>query len=625
MMWYKAGRLALLITFLAVVGAGLRPYPAAADDGYPISTGSFPNHRPAVAVSPDNTRVCAVWGTFDTNPDAYVRVYTVATATWNPPLSAAAVNLSQNPGQNTTAPRCAIDAAGNVHVVWSEGETKEIQHRYLAPGRDPAVLANWSPITTVTTETDAQWADVAAQFSDPAGRIWIAYVALDGTTYRIYVRTWAAGAWSGAEQLPSASGHYPRIAVDNAGFVHVIHWQEGGGIQYMYRNPNPTGGWSFNIQLPGSNGALEHTGLAVDRDSGDVHAVYAAGPDNARAVYYVKKTGPIGTAFASPVALTGGDNHVVPRLAWSPTGRLIMVSDVQDGVNSVLVYTVSEDEGATWAVISDLTDDRVSATWPWVAADAAGNGYIVYWNNRPENTICFVLLGAAAQTACTGTALQPTPTRTPTPSPTATRTVTPSPTTTRTATPSPTATRTPALSPTATRTPTLTRTPTATLRASPTATASPTGAALVAPALTATTPAGVPVVIPVPGTGTAGDLTVIAVTQGAEGTVVINPGGASLTYTPRFGFVGTDRFTYTIANRQGRSAIGTVTVRVVPPAAPQPGVPPPAAPPRSGDGGGALDGRWLILGLAAVALATPLVAYGWRVRSAASGRVRRAK
>ena len=632
MMWHRVGRLALLVIVLAVVGASLRPQPAAADDGYPISNGSFPNQYPAVAISPDNTRVCAVWGTFATNPDAYVRLYTVATATWSPPLSVAAVNVSQNPTEETTAPRCAIDAVGNVHVVWTEGgATKRIQHRYLPAGSDPAVITNWSAITTVSTEIDPRWVDVAAQFNDAAGRIWIAYAASDGVSYRIYARTWAAGAWSpAAELLPSASGNVPRIAVDNLDYVHVIHWQAGAGIQYLYRTP--AGVWTPGGQLPGSNNALEQTGLTVNRVSGDVHAVYTVGDVDARIVYYVKKTGPVGPFTTPAVPLTGADNHVVPRIAWSP-GRLIMVSDVQAGTDSVLVYNVSVNEGVSWGGATPLTDALVSAVWPWVTADAAGNAYIVYWNNRTENSICFVLLGASAQGSCAGTALQTTPT----PSPTATRTVTVTPTATRTPTPSPTGTRTPTPSPTAPRTvtpsptvmrtpspsPTLTRTATATVLASPTPTASPTGATLAAQALTATTPAGVPVVIPVPGTSASGDVTVTATTQGANGTVVITAGGTSLTYTPRAGFVGTDGFNYTITNRQGRTATARVTVTVAPPAAAQP-ISQPSAPPRSGDGSGAADGRWLVPALSAALLVTLLGAYRWRTRRAASGHQRRA-
>lgn len=57
-------------------------------------------------------------------------------------------------------------------------------------------------------------------------------------------------------------------------------------------------------------------------------------------------------------------------------------------------------------------------------------------------------------------------------------------------------------------------------------------------------------------------LTIIAVTQGASGTVSISNDGIELTYTPNPGFTGNDSFTYTIDDGNGGNDIGTVAVAV---------------------------------------------------------------
>ncbi len=57
-------------------------------------------------------------------------------------------------------------------------------------------------------------------------------------------------------------------------------------------------------------------------------------------------------------------------------------------------------------------------------------------------------------------------------------------------------------------------------------------------------------------------LTVTGVTQGSNGSVVINPDG-TVTYTPNSGFTGTDTFTYTISDGDGGTDTATVTVTVV--------------------------------------------------------------
>lgn len=60
-----------------------------------------------------------------------------------------------------------------------------------------------------------------------------------------------------------------------------------------------------------------------------------------------------------------------------------------------------------------------------------------------------------------------------------------------------------------------------------------------------------------------GPLTVISVTQGANGTV-LNHGNGTVTYTPNVGFYGQDSFTYTISDGEDGTASATVIVTVNP-------------------------------------------------------------
>jgi uncharacterized delta-60 repeat protein len=80
----------------------------------------------------------------------------------------------------------------------------------------------------------------------------------------------------------------------------------------------------------------------------------------------------------------------------------------------------------------------------------------------------------------------------------------------------------------------------------------------------ATTAPGVPVIVAalLNDSDPDGDpLTIVAITQGANGTVG-NNGDGTLTYTPLAGFKGRDTFTYTISDGRGGTAVGKVTVRV---------------------------------------------------------------
>ncbi len=246
-----------LLTLTALAGGLFEAGTVAAAPGpaVAVSSGVGPNTHPALAISPDNTRLCVVWNTFDKSPDAYARIYNFAARSWS-----AIVNLSQNPGENTLAVRCAIDAAGNIHVAWSEGASKRIQYRRLDAGRDPGSIGNWSGITTISRETDAQWSDTVAMSADPTGRAWIAY---SSGGKAIFVRSISgAGAVGEAARVSDSDGHFPRIGVDDAGYVHVIY--KGSGARYTYRDKD-RGQWTRSVELPSGSRALPQMGLVVDR------------------------------------------------------------------------------------------------------------------------------------------------------------------------------------------------------------------------------------------------------------------------------------------------------------------------------------------------------------------------
>lgn len=58
-------------------------------------------------------------------------------------------------------------------------------------------------------------------------------------------------------------------------------------------------------------------------------------------------------------------------------------------------------------------------------------------------------------------------------------------------------------------------------------------------------------------------LTIVSVSQGANGSVVIDPASGDPIYTPNAGFSGSDSFTYTIEDSHGNRATATVRVEVI--------------------------------------------------------------
>jgi hypothetical protein len=117
----------------------------------------------------------------------------------------------------------------------------------------------------------------------------------------------------------------------------------------------------------------------------------------------------------------------------------------------------------------------------------------------------------------------------------------------------------------------------------------------------ASTPAGIPVTVPVLANDSDLDgdtLTVVEVTTPANGTAVINTDG-TITYTPNAGFTGTDTFTYTVTDGTD-TATASITINV-----------------------GALPAlvRTGLESLDLLAAALLLIAAGWALRVAADRRI----
>jgi hypothetical protein len=415
---HKVWRALMPLFVFLLVGGGLftfAPAPEVAADGFSISEGTGPNNRPSMNVSPDSGKVCVIWSTFGPGAEAYIRIYFTGTNTWSPPLSQPAFQVSRDAGgdvRGTT--RCAIDGAGRVHAVWTDNAGERLRYSRLEANADPGNGNNWTQPITIGAVADAQNPDVMSIFADANGTVWLAYWSIDAGN-SVYVKSWTNGSgWSGDTKVSDTGGKHPRIAGDNAGYVHVIYHKAGSGIRYTYRDV-ATGAWSASVALPGSGNAIDYTGLAVNREAGAVHAVYSTpvgGGDDTRVVRYVKKTGPTGTAFGNFVDLTGEANHVVPRLARSQSGKLTMVTD--NRTDGTIEMVTSGNDGASWSGVQVIGDARGEG-WPTVTMDNAGNSYVAWWHKEAGDKIFFARFGSVPNSPAPSSSASPSPSPSPSP------------------------------------------------------------------------------------------------------------------------------------------------------------------------------------------------------------------
>jgi hypothetical protein len=373
----------LLTLALMVLGGGVAFTPRAmAAEGYNISVDPPRTQNPALGVSADGRKVCAVWTTFDVNPQAYARVYDVGSQSWSPALNSAPFQLSEGGFSRVNFAHCAFDGQGNLHAVWEQGAAQlDVAYRFLPAGADAANGGNWSGVSILERNADAP--DIAALNTRGDGPVWLVNRRPNGSNFDIQVRAWSPSsrAWGGAESFGAGgTPSKPLIGVDNANYVHVVY-QLGGaaGAQYAYRNPD--GGFVGPIQLP--NGDRSGTvGLAVNRDRGDVHVVFGK---NFTTVFYTKKTGSTGTGFSAARPIYVGTSALTPRIAWAAPDRLVMVTDDE---KRRIAAVSSDDGGANWSDANVVASPGGGAEAPWVALDPGGTPYIAY-AHRGDSSIYF--------------------------------------------------------------------------------------------------------------------------------------------------------------------------------------------------------------------------------------------
>lgn len=222
-----------------------------------------------------------------------------------------APQLLSNPDRRSGAPAIVADAAGNVHVMWSE------------------------EVTDLGLPSDGDT---------------LFYVRGDGKSWTKPVDVLA---------LPGEGAQFPALAVTPDGTLHVV-WSTGGQGQIMYSSApaccadNPHN-WSEPTSLGGP--ALATAALAAD-NQGRLHVAFA--PSDSQMIVYVRSDDG-GRSWSQSAEISGGairaDEYTAnPRLAVDGSSRMHLVWIVEPWPGRYAMYAQSSDGGATW--LAPLIIDR---------------------------------------------------------------------------------------------------------------------------------------------------------------------------------------------------------------------------------------------------------------------------
>ena len=291
--------------------------------------------EPQVAINAAGD-VVVVWRQKDGNGEGHVYKAERHDGSWSTPANSD--DYLSVAGTSAYEPQLALNDAGDAVVVWRQKDGSADIQTYKAERHD----GSWSKPANLgdhlsVAGTDAEEAQVAMNADGDAVVVW---TQDDGSYWQTYKAERHDGSWSTpanlADRLSLAGSHTsdPQVALNAAGDAVVV-WQQydGNGVQQIYKAERHSGNWILPANL-------------------DDHP--------------------------SP----GGADAFGPQVALNDAGDAVVVWHQNDGSGPRRIYK-AERHGGSWTLPANLDDHLsmagTSAYDPQVALSANGDAVVVWW------------------------------------------------------------------------------------------------------------------------------------------------------------------------------------------------------------------------------------------------------
>jgi hypothetical protein len=322
------------------------------------------------------------------NPDIYFA--------FRPPGGPWQGNVRINDDTGTASqlrPDIAVDANGNAYAVWQDfrNGTSDIYFSYRPFG------GSWQANTKVnhdTSNTIRSQPAIAVDANGNAYAVWTEYRNGNPNIYFSYRP--AGGGWQGEGKVNQASGtakqYVPRIASDPNGNVMVV-WQDGrSGNEDIYSAYRPFGGsWSAEVLVNNDGGSSDQLNPDVVFLTVDGYPTFIAVWEDRRNgvedIYYAINSFGNWDFYQGKVNDGTSTNMYGPRVAADQAGNAYVVwEDRRDGASDIYFSYRTPGIIGSWTPNKKINDDgqfQVSQSWPGIAVNpASGNAFAVWQDNR---------------------------------------------------------------------------------------------------------------------------------------------------------------------------------------------------------------------------------------------------
>jgi len=176
------------------------------------------------------------------------------------------------------------------------------------------------------------------------------------------------------------------LAVDSSGNINVVWEDFTSGQDEIYFSRSLDGGstWSAIIQLSDSTGDSDEPCIALD-SSGNISVAWEEGAPPEEIFFRHSQDNGASWSAAVNISNTSGDSDD-PKIAVDSSGNINVVWQDDDSGNNDTHFTRSEDNGATWSQVKNVSDSTDDSHDPDIAVDNSGNINVVWEEYTPTDS-----------------------------------------------------------------------------------------------------------------------------------------------------------------------------------------------------------------------------------------------
>jgi hypothetical protein len=252
-------------------------------------------------------------------------------------------------------PAAAVDASGNVTVVWGFDNSNE--NTILQGNR---FITGWRGVVDIEG-TGSNWQPRAV--AEPAGAVTVVWESKTGEQWAVRAARFRDGSWSGPISLsaPGPDARSPAVAVDASGNVTAV-WQHGSTIQSAR---SIDGDWNGVVDLGDAGAGTAFPQVAADAN-GNVTAVWARAGDSGVTIQSARFSEGY---WAAPVEISvPGKDARRPNVATDSNGNVTVVWELASGT----IQSARFSAGA-WTVPVNLSDAGTLAAKAQLVVDGSDN------------------------------------------------------------------------------------------------------------------------------------------------------------------------------------------------------------------------------------------------------------